>query len=351
MAIAFVQDVAKLQSTAALTSTITIPATTAGNCLVLCCETAAGTGASWSSIVDDGSNTWTLVGNGGVSGAVATHTAMYVCPNANSVTSVTANLAGVTNRVMTFNLSEWSGVVASSAVEAGSFRAQTVADVIVTTASLTTSQPCLLVANTGLNLGASPPTITPDSPFTALTSPPAASNTGHRIMYYMQSSAETRAGTWSMSTSRVAGTNMVALIPASGGSVQSGSITMSGESDFTAEALGLKSGAATFTGESALTAVASAIRNGTLDLSSQSTFSAVASAIRSGAAAFSGQSLFLADGQVIFLTGPYVHHLPPLRGAYELQSNGAVQSALSRGIVFPSEEEVVGGFKSDGTLK
>ncbi len=338
MAFALVQEAVKLQSTAALTTTITIPATTAGNCLVLCLETAAGTGASWTSIVDDGSNTWSLVGNGGVSGAVATHTAMYVCANAASVTSVTANLAGATNRVMTVSLSEWSGVVSASAVEAGGFRAHTPAATPVTTATITTSVACLLVANTGQNLGAAPAgnAVVPDAGWTALTAPAAAANSGQRIMYRVQSGPETSfVGSWTLNAARVAGTNIVAL-KGTGGSVFSGAADLDAESSLTAAAV------AKFSGSAALDAAGS----------------------------------LLASGHVLAASGLYVHHLTPLgvSGAQITEmfvqaavangipaahaaavlagnmSSGIVPEFRSSGVILGFEDEMVGGFEADGTL-
>ena len=206
MAIALVGQAAN--TVAAATSITVTRTTTAGNCLVAVISVATGSSQPITGVTDTAGNTWSFVAAGFQSGS-NTRCEIWVCPNAASVTSVTASKATAQNIGM--NVSEWSGVKTASPVDVSA----TLGNASSTTAlgaSVTTTDAGDVVIS-GISWGTSPTASLTAGGFTAMTT--VTSNQRLSPAYRIPAATGTYQPTWTMSAAAVTGSATVALLSTS----------------------------------------------------------------------------------------------------------------------------------------
>lgn len=205
---AFVGQAAGGDYVASYTRTYT---STAGNLLVLCVQHQAGT---INSVTDTAGNAWTLARDTFVSDTATSEgrVAIYVCPAAKAVTSVTVTCATVSG--LNVNLSEWSGMAVAGPVrEAASAFAPTSSTPLAPTVTAAVGDVVVGVFGYG-NSTVSIDTLA--SGYTALAGF-NVSSTWLRAAYRAVTVAGATGPAWSLSASGGShGEVVVALVPAGG---------------------------------------------------------------------------------------------------------------------------------------
>lgn len=172
--------------------------------------TSAGGTGDITSVVDDAGNPWTQLHDTGFPGVQYTHLSAWVCPNALSVTSVTATSSGP--RTWQMQVFEVSGVPHGSPVA--------LTAVQTNAAGLTHSTPSITPAVAGcvvlgaVQTGGTGNTVAlTGSVYTARTDPPAAVDGHLRSASRVADAAEAEQVTWSSTVAVQSASMIVALKP------------------------------------------------------------------------------------------------------------------------------------------
>lgn len=225
MSIALVQQATGHGTTTTLT--VTIPATTTGNCLVLRIA-LRGSSSSITSVADSAGNTWDSLKSVAATYGTTGHGAIYWRPNAGSITSVTITVAGSTLKVAA-NLAEYSGVATSSELDtsATSTNASGTSGVTGTTTGAAGAGE-LVAAALAVGYGTGDATFnasgsTPTTGWSALTEDGTGTTSSNGSVesedVVGSSAAQTYQGAWTLSNS-AASAGVVVLLKAAAGGTQ-----------------------------------------------------------------------------------------------------------------------------------
>jgi acid phosphatase type 7 len=189
-----------VQQKVASGNTGTLPATltsssTPGNALVAVVALAAGSSASVVSVTDSAGATWTRGPVGFLTG-VNSRVEIWYRLDATSVTSVTATLSAAKSAAV--NVTEWSGVASSSAVD-GSLAGNGASATTVTTPSLATTNATDLVIG-AINYPVTATSTLSSGPFISLSDLNASTSVHGRAAYALTSAAGSFQASWTLST-------------------------------------------------------------------------------------------------------------------------------------------------------
>ncbi len=208
---ALVQDVVVRQHTAStsISIAVAVTATGAGNCLVLIVTIAAGAAVTADSVTDTAGNAWTRLG---YDTTVNPSLAVYIAPNAASITSVTwAATYTSTGINIECEFLEVSGVVAATPSYGLTYNPQTAKVTSESTASLTPTAVNDFVIAYGVFGGAAQAITTTGTGWTALTGETAngpITAGGYRIA---ADTTTALSDSWSVATAEYANALIVAL--------------------------------------------------------------------------------------------------------------------------------------------
>jgi len=180
-------------NTGTLPVTLTSPSTS-GNALVAVVALAAGSSASVTSVTDSAGGTWTRGPVGFLTGA-NTRVEIWYRLAATSVTSVTATLSAA--KTAAVNVTEWSGVASSSAVD-GSVGGSGASATTVTTPSLATTNATDVVIGAINYPAAATSTLAPGS-FISLSDLNASTSVHGRAAYALSSATGSFQASWTLS--------------------------------------------------------------------------------------------------------------------------------------------------------
>jgi hypothetical protein len=191
--IAYVQDRFASGSAATVSATLATPSQ-AGDALVATIALAAGSSASVTNVTDSAGGTWTKGPVGFLTGTNSRVEIWYRL-GASSVTTVTATLSA--SKAVAVDVSEWSGVATTAAVDA-SAQGGTASATTVSTPSLTTLSPADLVLG-AVNYPAAATSTLTTAAFTGLPDVNASTSVHLRGAYAITTGAGAYQPTWSLS--------------------------------------------------------------------------------------------------------------------------------------------------------
>jgi hypothetical protein len=196
----------RVGGTPAAASSLTVPiASGAGNALVATIAVQAGTTTKVTGVTDSAGNPWTLGPVGLLSGS-NTRIEIWHSTAAAPVASVTVNLSAAD--LASANVSEWSGVAASQAVDAFAGQGNASSTTAATPAIATTNAHDLLLG--AINFPRASTSTLTTSGFTALDNFTASTVSG-RAAYQVVSAAGSYSLAWTLSAASPSGAALLAL--------------------------------------------------------------------------------------------------------------------------------------------
>ena len=283
-----IQLVQQVTGTGAATSVpVTVPATTAGNALVLVIANGSGLTNPVSGVTDTAGNAWAL-GSAGFQSGSNTRIEIWYALNAASTTQVTVTKGSAA--VCAIGITEWAGVAQVGALDQAAGAGSATATSHTAGPVTTTFANELLIGGISFT-GAAVSTLTTPG-FTALTD---LSNTQRgRAAYAIVSATGTYSVNWTLSAAANAGNAMVGLKSAAvstGAGAATGAFQFDGAVAGAADLSGAASGAATWDGLASGAITTAGTAAGQVTWAGTSAGSTVMSGAATGAFTFVGAAV------------------------------------------------------------